>query len=324
MEQHDFALASPPPVPTSLGVDDMQITKVTAGERQGFAGFVPVAPVLPAVTSEHAIALHALHDMSNVCRNMATNLPSLLQGIQQAFEDKMKKLVQEEVKKVTDMWLFETEANVLVLEERVTTMEGNLKHLQNMFQEKLESENEALKSYVVTRQKMYMSINDVNMRMNAYTEQLFETVHNMQAEISALHRHTRNMKRSACDDAGGVETSCKKARSPSNEFSTAPTEQTAETHQIPKIPDIIYVLKEILKDMGVSAWMARKKLVSTNRVLEKLHTACGVSTNKQELVRVLHSSAFQDSLRTMCGEMKVSVVDLAPFGCLNVTNADTE
>ena len=139
MEKRDFALASLPPVPTSLEVDDMQIAKATAGARQGFAGFVPVAPVMPAVTSEHAIALHALHDMSNVCRNMATNLPSLLQGIQQAFEDKMKKLIEEEVKKVTDMWLFETEANVLVLEERVTATESNLTHLQKLFQEKLEA-----------------------------------------------------------------------------------------------------------------------------------------------------------------------------------------
>jgi len=79
--------------------------------------------------------------------------------------------------------------------------------------------------------------------------------------------------------------------------------------------------KEILKDMGVGAWMARKKLVSTCRVLEKLRIVCGVSTNKQELVKVLHSSAFQDSLRTMCGELKVNV-DLAPLGCLTVMNAE--
>lgn len=311
MEKRDFALASLPPVPTSLEVDDMQIAKATAGARQGFAGFVPVAPVMPAVTSEHAIALHALHDMSNVCRNMATNLPSLLQGIQQAFEDKMKKLIEEEVKKVTDMWLFETEANVLVLEERVTATESNLTHLQKLFQEKLEAENEALKTYAVTRQKMYTSISDVNMRMNAYTEQLFETVHTMQDEICALRKNYVNMKRRACGIADGVETPCKKTKLSSDEVFTAPTEQAAESHQIPKIPDIIHVLKEILKDMGVSAWMARKKLVSTHRVLEKLRTVCGVSTSKQELVKVLHSSAFQDSLRTMCGEMKVSVDDLA-------------
>ena len=321
MDKNDFALTSLSTELTSPGMRDTQIAKVTANAREGFAGFVPMTPVLPVVTSEHAVALHALHDMSNVCRNMATNLPSLLENMQQAFENKLKELVQEEVKKATDMWLFETEANVLVLEDRVTAMEGNLTHMQQLFQEKLEAENEALKAYAVTRQNMYMSITDVNMRMNAYTEQLFEMAHAMQSEISALRKHTCNMKRSACGEAGGVESPCKKAKSPSNADFTAATEQATETHQIPKIPDIICVLKEILKDMGVGAWMARKKLVSTCRVLEKLRIVCGVSTNKQELVKVLHSSAFQDSLRTMCGELKVNV-DWAPLGCLTVMNAE--